>query len=59
MFVVDDENVIASTLGLILRNQGLDAHSFHDHPRANADPAILLVVVDRVQHGSAKIVLFQ
>jgi CheY-like chemotaxis protein len=30
VFVVDDENVIASTLELILRNQGFDAHSFAD-----------------------------
>jgi len=30
VFVVDDENVIASTLELILRNQGFDAHSFDD-----------------------------
>jgi DNA-binding NtrC family response regulator len=29
VFVVDDESVIASTLGLILRGQGFDAHSFH------------------------------
>jgi DNA-binding response OmpR family regulator len=30
VFVVDDENVIASTLELILKNQGFDAHSFAD-----------------------------
>jgi len=30
VFVVDDEIVIASTLELILRNQGFDAHSFAD-----------------------------
>jgi DNA-binding response OmpR family regulator len=30
VFVVDDENVIASTLELILMNQGFDAHSFAD-----------------------------
>ena len=30
VFVVDDENIIASTLELILRNQGFDAHSFTD-----------------------------
>jgi DNA-binding NtrC family response regulator len=28
VFVVDDESVIASTLGLILRGQGFEAHSF-------------------------------
>jgi DNA-binding NtrC family response regulator len=27
--VVDDESVIASTLGMILRGQGFEAHSFH------------------------------
>ncbi len=30
VFVVDDENVIASTLELILRSHGFDAHSFAD-----------------------------
>jgi CheY-like chemotaxis protein len=30
VFVVDDEHVIASTLELILRSQGFDAHSFAD-----------------------------
>lgn len=30
VFVVDNESVIASTLELILRKQGLDAHSFAD-----------------------------
>ena len=30
VFVVDDEKIIASTLGLILRNRGFDAHSFAD-----------------------------
>lgn len=29
VFVVDDESVIASTLGMILRGQGFEAHSFH------------------------------
>lgn len=29
VFVVDDESVISSTLGLILRGQGFEAHSFH------------------------------
>ena len=28
VFVVDDEPVIASTMGMILRQQGFDAHSF-------------------------------
>lgn len=28
VFVVDDETVIANTLGMILRQQGFDAHSF-------------------------------
>jgi len=28
VFVVDDEAVIANTLGVILRQQGLEAHSF-------------------------------
>jgi DNA-binding response OmpR family regulator len=38
VFVVDDENIIASTLELILRNQGFDAHSFTD-PLAALDAA--------------------
>jgi len=29
VFVVDDESVIASTLGMILRGQGFEAHAFH------------------------------
>jgi CheY-like chemotaxis protein len=30
VFVVDEENTIASTLELTLRNRGFDAHSFDD-----------------------------
>lgn len=29
VFVVDDETVIANTLGMILRQQGFEAHSFN------------------------------
>jgi DNA-binding NtrC family response regulator len=47
VFVVDDENIIASTLELILLNQGFDAHSFSDPLNAlnaaKSDPPDLLI----------------
>lgn len=51
VFVVDDESVITTTLGLILRQHGFDAHSF-DHPmdalRASHDMAPDLLITDVV-----------
>jgi DNA-binding NtrC family response regulator len=51
VFVVDDESVIASTLGMILSGQGFDAHAFHlpnEALRVSRDMAPDLLITDVV-----------
>jgi DNA-binding NtrC family response regulator len=51
VFVVDDESVIANTLGLILRGHGFEAHSFHlpiEALRASREMAPDLLLTDVV-----------
>jgi DNA-binding NtrC family response regulator len=51
VFVVDDESVIATTLGMILREKGFEAHSFHlpvEALRASREMAPDLLITDVV-----------